>query len=135
MWPLGRWRRRKGGDGLGHLGERLAAKALKRCGMKILARNYRCPAGEADLIALDRSTRQESGADTIVFVEVKTRSSDKYTDPQYAVDRDKQRRLEGVAQYYAARRRVEDYCIRFDIIAIVAPDGQAPQLKHIKDAF
>ena len=134
MWPLGPRRQPAGGD-LGQLGERLAAKALKRCGMKILARNYRCPAGEADLIALDRSTRQESGAETIVFVEVKTRSSDKYTDPESAVDRDKQRRLEGVAQYYAARRHVEDYCIRFDIIAIVAPGGQKPELKHIKDAF
>ena len=133
MWPLGP-RRQPAGD-LGHLGERLAAKALKRCGMKILARNYRCPAGEVDLIALDRSTRQESGAETIVFVEVKTRSSDKYTDPEAAVDRNKQRRLEGVAQYYAARRDVADYSIRFDIIAIVAPAGQEPQLKHIKDAF
>ena len=135
MWPLGRWRRSGGTGDLGRLGEKLAARALKRAGMKILARNYRCPTGEADLIALDRSTRRQSGAETIVFVEVKTRSSDKYTGPESAVDRDKQRRLENVAQYYVTRRHAEDFIIRFDIIAIVAPDGQAPELKHIKDAF
>lgn len=134
MWPL--WNRRQYPSGnLGKAGEKLAARALKRDGMKILARNYRCPAGEADLIALDRSTRRENGAETIVFVEVKTRSSDKYVDPEHAVDRDKQRRLEAVAQYYAAKRNTGDYCIRFDIIAIVAPSGGKPELKHIKDAF
>ena len=139
MWLLGR-RRRSGSGDLGRYGEKLAAKALKRDGMKILARNYRCPAGEVDLIALDRSTRRETGAETIVFVEVKTRTSDKYVDPEFAVDREKQRRLESAAQYYAARRDTEDYCIRFDIIAIVAADGgdggdEKPSLKHIKDAF
>ena len=82
MWPLGRWRRTGSSGELGRRGEKLAAKALKRAGMKILARNYRCPAGEADLIALDRSTRRQSGAETIVFAEVKTRSSDTYTDPE-----------------------------------------------------
>lgn len=146
MWRLGRWRPlgrlwlgrwlRSGSAGdLGRLGEKLAARALKRAGMKILARNYRCPSGEVDLIALDRSTRRQSGAETIVFVEVKTRSSDRYTGPEAAVDHDKQRRLENAARYYVARRHAEDFVIRFDIIAIVAPDGQTPKLRHIRDAF
>jgi len=63
---------------LGDRGEALARRFLKKAGLQILATNYRCPAGEIDIIALDPSTRQTpAGAETIVFVEVKTRSAGK----------------------------------------------------------
>ena len=62
MWPF----RRRGNLPLGARGERLAKRFLKRRGLKILATNYRCPAGEADLIVLDRSTRKDFGAATVV---------------------------------------------------------------------
>ena len=131
MWPFGR----PGKLPLGQRGERLARRHLRRKGLKILARNYRCPAGEADLIALDPSTRRSLGAETIAFVEVKTRSSDCNTDPEAAVNADKRRRMRKVAQYYLANHDAEGYNVRFDVVAIVATDGEKPEIRHIPDAF
>lgn len=129
MWPFGRH------EGLGSRGEALARRFLKRRGLKILARNYRCPAGEIDLIALDASTRRSAGAETIAFVEVKTRSSDRYTDPEAAVDAEKRRRLKKVAETYLAARDAGGLNVRFDVVAVVARPGEKPQVRHIPDAF
>ena len=131
MWPFGRRKQRT----VGQTGERLARRHLKRRGLKILATNYRCPRGEVDLIVLDRSTRREIDAETIAFVEVKTRTSDKYTDPDSAVDADKRRRVENVADHYLAAHDTEEYNIRFDIVSVVLRDGQTPKIDHIPDAF
>jgi len=118
---------------LGQRGERLAAKHLKRQGLKILARNYRCPVGEVDLIALARST-QRQGAEALVFVEVKSRSSDEYTDPESAVNADKKRRLHKVAKYYLQRHDAHEYNVRFDIVAVLF-SGDKPVVRHTPDAF
>ena len=77
---------------LGAAGEKAAAKALKGNGYRIVARNYRCAMGEIDLIAVD--------SDTIVFVEVKTRSDDSAADPENNVTYQKQRRLSRAARCY-----------------------------------
>jgi putative endonuclease len=153
MWPFRRKRRsdstaaggaaRPGSSGrkpsgsppLGPRGEKIARKFLRARGLKILAENYRCPAGEADLIALDASTRCATGTETIVFVEVKTRASDRTVDPISAVDADKQRRLRRVAGYYMSTRDTAGYALRFDVIAIVAPGGREPRIEHVQDAF
>ena len=133
MWPFGPSRRPRStpdaaGAALGRAGEKLAADALKRGGASILARNYRCPAGEVDLIALDR--------DTLVFVEVKTRASDYFTAPASAVDAAKQRHLKRCADYYVATHpQAAGLDRRFDVISIVAAGGRSPQLEHIADAF
>jgi putative endonuclease len=103
--------------------------------MKILARNYRCPVGEADMIALDRCTRGQLGAQTIAFVEVKTRSSDKHTDPHSAVNADKRRRVRKVAKYYLASHAAEQYNARFDVVSVVIRDGERPRVQYIKEAF
>jgi putative endonuclease len=129
MWPFSLWRRR--GEGLGRRGERLAARELRRAGLSILGRDYRCPAGEIDLIALDSSTRPP----TIVFVEVKARADDSYTAPEGAVDADKQQRLRRAARYYIAARGAQQYAVRFDVIAVVAPPGDKPRITHFRDAF
>ena len=131
MWPFRRGER----DGLGARGEKLARRFLKRQGLKILARNYRCPAGEADLIALDLSTRHGGCPETVVFVEVKARTSDRYVDPESAVDRRKRRKLRQVAAHYLAARHADGLNVRFDIVAIVSPPGGEPQIRHIVDAF
>ena len=131
MWPF----RPRGGPPLGARGEKMARRLLKRRGMKILARNYRCPAGEADLIALDCSTRGQFGAETIVIVEVKTRRSDRYTSPAGAVDADKRRRLRKIADYYVATRHADDLNLRFDVVSVVIPEGQQPRIEHIPNAF
>ncbi len=132
MWPF---RRPDKASSLGAAGEKLACRFLKKAGLKILAANYRCPSGEADLLALDSSTRAACGAETIVVVEVKTRSDDHYTDPESAVDARKRQKLRSVAKYYAGVRGAQDFNIRFDIVSIVMRPGQEPQIKHIIDAF
>lgn len=129
MWPFARCK------DLGRRGEDIARRFLKRQGLKILARNYRCQAGEVDLIALDRSTRRELGAETVAFVEVKTRSSDRYTDPEYAVDTRKRGRLLKVARHYLARHDAADLNVRFDVLAIVVPPSEKPRVKYIPNAF
>ena len=120
---------------LGPLGEKLACRFLRKMGMKILAQNYRCPSGELDLIALDRSTGRKTGSGTIVFGEVKTRSCDRYTDPESAVDAEKRRRMRKAADYYLATHDAGGFAVRFDVIAIVAQEGKEPRLKHIPGAF
>jgi len=131
VWPFSR----SAGPALGQRGETLARRFLKRRGLKILARNYRCPNGEIDLIALDRSTRAEQGAETIVFVEVKTRSSDRYTSPESAVNADKKRRIHRAARYYLGTHATAEFLARFDIVSIVAEGGAKPRIRHLCGAF
>jgi putative endonuclease len=126
MWPF----RRRVGD-LGRYGERLAARTCRKRGMKVLAANYRCVAGEADLIALDAS----DGGQTLAVIEVKSRTGDTYTDPASAVNADKQRRLRAVAQHYLAGRDADGLAVRFDIVSIVARPGEKPQIDYHAGAF
>ena len=128
-------KRRRPGRELGQYGERLALKALKRKGLKLLARNYRCPKGEIDLIMLDRSTRKLDHAETIVFVEVKTRSSDKYTSPQTAVNAKKRKRIRKSAHYYLSKRHSQNYNIRYDVVAIVIANDQTTRIEHLVAVF
>jgi len=129
MWPF------RAKKTLGRRGEEMAARTLRRKGMKILAENYRCPAGEVDLIALDPTTRREGRPETIVFVEVKTRSSGRYSPPESAVDARKQRHIRKAAHYYLSRHETEGYNVRYDIVAIVAEQDAAPEIRHIVNAF
>ena len=115
--------------GLGPRGEKLARKYLKQTGLKILAANYRCPAGEADLIALDKS------ANAIAVVEVKTRSSARYVAPESAVTAEKQRRLRRIARYYLSTNDTGEMTLRFDVVSIVLRAGEKPEIRHIPDAF
>lgn len=115
----------------GARGEKLARKHLRRTGLKILAVNYRCPAGEVDLIALDQRTKP----DTLVFVEVKTRRSDRYTAPAAAVNADKQRRIRNVADYYLHHKNAHDLLVRYDIVSVVLPDTGPPRIENIPNAF
>ena len=132
MWPFGR----KGGERpLGSRGEALARRTLKRKGLKLLADNYRCPGGEIDLIFLDTSTRRDAGAETLVFVEVKTRANDTFTAPESAVNSHKQRRIRRAAEYYVAHHDARDYNVRHDIVSIVIRPGAKPRIKHIPNAF
>ncbi len=128
-WPFGRTKP------LGPRGEALARRSLRRAGLKVLARNYRCPAGEIDLIALDRSTRAATGAETIVFIEVKTRSGSGLAEPEAAVDARKRRQVRRVADYYLAHHPAASYAVRFDIVSVVCREGAKPRIRHIPDAF
>ena len=143
MWPWGKRRRadrgRRAGRGetadLGRRGERLAARTLKCGGMRILARNYRCPPGEIDLIALDRTTRRSFGAETIVFVEVKTRRDARHEDPRWALHAGQQRRMERAAEYYLSRHETEGLNVRFDMVTVAFGAGVRPEVRHFRDVF
>jgi len=128
-WPFGRRQT------VGERGERLARRFLRKAGLKILAENYRCPNGEIDLIALDRSTRKAHGAETIVFVEVKTRSSAGQTPPEAAVDADKRARIQSAAAHYLRHYPTEGYRRRYDVVSIILPEGADPEITHIPNAF
>ena len=129
MWPFRR------DDAPGPRGERLATRHLRRAGCKVLARNYRCPVGEADIIVLDPSTKSELGVESVAFVEVKTRGDDEGVAPESAVDRRKRRQLTRVARYYLSHHDVEDRRVRFDVVAVVLPPDGKPRIRHIPDAF
>ncbi|HEX2052688.1 MAG TPA: YraN family protein [Actinomycetota bacterium] len=107
------------------LGEDSAAGLLEKKGMTILARNWRCKLGELDLVARD--------GPTLVFVEVKCRSSARIYDPGLAVDGRKQLRLRRVAQAFLAAERPRYLQCRFDVVSVVA--GTQARINHIVDAF
>jgi putative endonuclease len=111
---------------LGAAGEDLAAAYLKNQGYKILERNYTCPLGEIDLIA-----RQ---GQTLVIIEVKTRSNWRFGQPQEAVHASKQAKLRRLAEYYLKQQRREDASVRFDVVAITLAEA-GPEVEIIQDAF
>ena len=110
---------------LGKAGEDRAAKFLTSQGYRILERNYRTPHGEIDLIALHQGT--------IVFVEVKTRTSDAFGAPELAVTPQKQRRMVNSALGYIKYRKLHQVPCRFDVVAISTAAEQ--ELSLIQNAF
>jgi putative endonuclease len=99
----------------GDRGEESAAEFLRGQGYRILERNYRCPLGEMDIIAREGKT--------IVFVEVKTRSSDRFGPPQAAIGPQKQRRMTAIALWYLKEKGWMDGPARFDVAAVSLGEG------------
>ncbi len=102
--------------------ERRAAEYLLARGFSILDRCFRAAGGEIDLVARDGGS--------VVFVEVKARSSNAFGGPLAAVTRDKRRRLARAAASYLALRGLSEAPARFDVVA-VTPLG----IEHVADAF
>jgi putative endonuclease len=111
---------------LGQEGERLAERYLKKKGYRLVERNYRCPAGELDLIALDRHV--------IVFVEVKTRTDDRFGGPLDSVHWRKQQRMIRAAQFFLGQKSLHQREARFDVVGVSFVD-QKPVVEHIQNAF
>jgi putative endonuclease len=111
---------------LGKEGERVAERYLKRKGYKLVARNYRCPAGELDLIVLDGRV--------IVFVEVKTRTGAGFGSPLEAVEFRKQHKIIQTAQFFLASKNLSQREARFDVVG-VSWSGAEPLIEHIENAF
>jgi putative endonuclease len=113
---------------LGDRGEDAAAKFLKRKGFHILARSLDSPLGELDIVAVDDRT--------VVFVEVKTRTSDDAGRPSEAIDQRKEQRMTQAALAYLKSNRLLSYSARFDVVAITWPDGaRQPTIEHYQNAF
>ena len=111
---------------LGKAGEDLAERYLKRQGYAIVERNYRCPLGEIDLIALNKRV--------VVFVEVKTRRVDTSGAPLESVNAVKQRRLKRTALHYLNKHRLHDRDVQFDVVGI-SLRSDPPAVQHIRHAF
>lgn len=107
---------------MGRAGENRAIKFLKKKGYKILKKNYETPFGEIDIIAQDN--------DYIVFVEVKTRTSEEYGLPCQAVDKKKQQKYYKIATHYLQREKKMDSLCRFDVIEV-----ENTEINHIFNAF
>lgn len=107
---------------LGRVGEEKAAEFLRAKGYEIVKTNYRSHFGEVDIIAKD--------GDTIVFVEVKTRSGDGYGAPSEAVDYKKREKYFRIATDYLMREGQSDANCRFDVVEI-----EKGEINHIFDAF
>ena len=113
---------------LGKWGEKRAACYLKKNGLKILEKNFSCKTGEIDIVAVDNDR-------TIVFVEVKTRSSEKFSAAQDAVNPAKRARLVRAANYFIAVHKIQDRPLRFDVITVVLSKGSKETINHFPRAF
>lgn len=118
-------------DAVGRFGEQVAAEHLQSAGLTILARNWRCRAGELDIVARD-------GRD-LIFVEVKTRSSLAFGTPAEAVNRAKIVRIRQLALQWMDQHRDADRfwaSVRFDVISVVRrQSGDGPEIHHLRGAF
>ena len=112
---------------LGLLGEELASHYLARRGYKILLRNYENSLGEIDLIAKERGT--------LVFIEVKTRSSLSMGSPLESITFHKRAQIVKSAKYYMKRYGIKDVPCRFDVVSILILPSEEPQIDLIENAF
>jgi putative endonuclease len=132
-----RWRSRfsrwKNSPQSGHLrrgarGEKVACRFLKRNGYKVLYRNFKGrTGGEIDIVCRD--------ADTLVFVEVKTRSGENFGRPIEAVDREKRKRISRGALAWLRMLDNPDVLFRFDVVEVIVTDDAKPRVELIKNAF
>ena len=111
----------------GRRAEDLALQHLKRHDLELIARNYRCRAGEIDLVM------EQAGI--VVFVEVRSRASSAFVSPKETVDWRKQRRLARVAAWFLrSRRDLAKRPVRFDVVSVTKPNCHAT-LEWIQNAF
>jgi putative endonuclease len=111
---------------IGALGEQLAVDHLSSLGLRVLARNWRCRYGELDVIAVDDTSR------IVVFVEVKTRTSDRFGGVAQAVTPDKVRRLRRLAGLWLAAQDGSWSAIRIDVVGVRIGRRRTPEITHVQ---
>lgn len=111
---------------LGRAGEADAICLLKKNGYRVLAKNYKTKLGEIDIVARD--------ADTVCFVEVKTRNSDRFGYGQEALTKSKQRQISKAALVFLKEHNLLGKKARFDVVSIKCSGGDK-KLSLIKNAF
>lgn len=113
---------------LGSRGEKLACRFLRRNGYKILYRNFRGrTGGEIDIVCRDK--------DTLVFVEVKTRTREDFGRPFDAVNRDKQKRISRGGLAWLRLLDDPDILFRFDVVEVILAKKAEPRLELLRNAF
>jgi putative endonuclease len=111
----------------GELGERAAKRHLQKLGLKFLTANFRSERGEIDLVFRD--------GDCLVFIEVKTRSSEGWSRPAAAVNARKRRLLSQTALDYLRLLKNPEVKIRFDIVEVLLADGDVREIRHLPNTF
>ena len=111
-------------ESLGAYGESVAARHLTGEGMVVLDRNWRCDAGEIDLVLRDGSV--------LVVCEVKTRRGHGFGSPHEAVTATKAARLQLLAARWMEERGVRPLEVRIDVVAVVQPGAGAARVDHVR---
>ena len=114
-------------DAVGAYGERVAARHLEDNGIEVIERNWRCGQGEIDIVARE--------GEVLVFVEVKTRSSEQYGVPAEAVTRVKANRIRGLAMTWLAQHPHGYAALRFDVVSVMRQPAGASHVVHLRNAF
>jgi putative endonuclease len=114
-------------DALGRYGEQLAEQHLLEAGFAVLDRNWRCPAGELDIVARDGRS--------VVFCEVKTRSSTTFGLPVEAVTERKAAKLRELALLWLRDHPGIGGDIRFDVLGVLRPRTGPAAVSHLRGAF
>lgn len=113
---------------LGKWGEKRCEKFLKKQGYRTLARNYSCKTGELDLVMAD-----PRGA--VVFIEVKTRTSNDFAEPQDSITTGKKIKLKRTAGYFINVHKIQKRPHRFDVITVILDSKNGQTIKHYPNAF
>src|SRR5690349_15165768 len=111
---------------IGSLGEQLAVEHLQSAGLRVLARNWRCRYGELDVIAAEDAAR------ILIFVEVKTRTSDQFGGVAQAVTPEKVRRLRRLAGLWLAAQDEHWAAVRIDVIGVRIGRQRTPEISHLQ---
>src|SRR3989338_3950482 len=112
----------------GEKSEKLAIKFLRQRGYNILAHRFRTKLGEIDIVA------QDKGA--LVFIEVRSRNSDKFGAPYESINYKKQRHIINTAFIYLAKHKLEDVDMRFDVVSVLELNELgAIKIEHLRNAF
>jgi putative endonuclease len=111
-------------DAVGKYGEDLAARHFVGAGFTILVRNWRCEAGEIDIVARD--------GETLVIAEVKTRTTTAFGSPAEAITRRKAEKLRELAVMWLREHPEGGRAVRFDVISVIVPKYGPPQLEHLR---
>lgn len=112
---------------LGDRGEMIGWNYLREQGYQIIEKNYRCKIGEIDVIAKKNHR--------LVFIEIKTRSSAYFGEPEEAVHLMKQRKLIQLAKWYLKDKRIEETAVCFDVLSIIFSGVGEPKIRLIENAF
>jgi putative endonuclease len=107
--------------------ESLAGKYLRKKGYRLVERNFRFGHKEIDIIALD--------GETVVFVEVKGRTSREFGLPGESVSRRKMRHIVKTAEAYLSRRKMWNRPCRFDVVCVTLVENREAKFEHIRNAF
>ncbi len=110
----------------GREAEELASKFLKDKGYKIISRNYRTKLGEIDIIAEDKNT--------LCFVEVKARRTNRFGSPEEAISGHKKRQISKTALSFIKDKKLTNRLARFDVVSL-SWDSGSPKIELFKNAF